>query len=375
MIELQVARLAKKYPANFTQAEAVKAVARAYGYEELDTSTWELSKPVPGLQLVRPYYEILHKDRTHQVMDFMRMAMNLSIPSTVDYRNEIPEREIICAMLNFSNFDSILSYARGDTLDPNTNDIETLKKFRERYGYYAPIQYLLGLYIHEHTLIIQPDAELAQRIVDQEITLNPLNNLRCVIVRDDAAGDVWLKIMSRSVSSYAGDLDEGYEVGALSALADNPVLVAKLPSRKYSLLDLLKANLALLDVDKPGTSLILDRLALDMNADDLDQAFALASERGIHLVVIVDKPDALLWARTGIHLIFGYPENVTESYLEMDKFIAYGAPYVGYKNGKMQYLYQSEASGPRFGAMDFIPDDPQTKTLLQRVKDAIAGQS
>tara|TARA_R110002124_G_scaffold128157_19_gene288717 strand:- start:13864 stop:14985 length:1122 start_codon:yes stop_codon:yes gene_type:complete len=373
MIELQVARLAKKYPASFTPEEAAKTVARAYGYERQDSATGELVDPVPGLQLVRPYSEILVSDRTHQVMDFMRMAMNLSIPNVVDYRNGIPERDIICAMLNFNNFDAILSYARGDTLDPNTHNRDMLQKFHVRYGYYAPIQYLLGLYIQEHTLIIQPDPELAQRIVDQEVTLNPLDNMRVVILRTDPAGDAWLQLMSRSVASYSGNIEPQYGDAALKALGQKPVLVSKIAERRYSLLELVRSHIEVLNVDRSALTLIIDRLDLALEPAELDEAFTLASTQGIHLVVIVKRPVAELWSRTGIHLIFGYPDNVVESNLEMDKYLAYGAPYVGFKNGKMQYLYVSAESGPRFGAMDFIPDDPKVKTLLERIKQTIIG--
>ncbi len=374
MLELQVARLTQAHPRTFSPAIAAITVARAYGYHKLDLSTGELSDPVAGLQLVRPYEDILSKDRTHQVIDFMRMAVNLSIPDKVDHRHGVPEREIVCAMLNFSNFDSVLSYARGDSVDPNTTDKAMLAKFQHRYGYYAPIQYLLGLYVREHTLIIQPDGPKAQRIVDQEIALNPLDKLKVVILRDDPAGDIWLKVMTRSVASFTGALDDGYSRKARAAMGKHPVLVSKLPREPYSLTDLVRANLAVMgEGEQGGRTLIVDRLNLVPDAADYETAYELATARDMHLVVIVKEPDAELWKLSGIHLIFGFPDGLAETYLEMDKHIGYAAPYVGFKNGKMQYLYQSAISGPRFGAMDLIPDDQKTKSLMQRFKEALSG--
>jgi hypothetical protein len=72
-------------------------------------------------------------------------------------------------------------------------------------------------------------------------------------------------------------------------------------------------------------------------------------------------------------VIFGFDQDIQPSYLDMDKYIGYSAPYVGFKRNKMQYLYQSEESGPRFGAMDLVPDEPKIKSRLDRMKEAIRG--
>lgn len=374
MLETQVARLKAKYPQEFNTEQAAMAVARAYGYRKLDLSTFELSDKVNGLQYVRPYREMLKEDVHHQVMDFMRMALNLSLSANEDVRQGVPERNIVAAMGGFSNFDSLINYARSDPLDPNSTDRVMLAKFKARYGYYAPIQYVLGRYIHEHCLIMQPDAEKAQRFVDQEITLNPMVGTRVVIVRDDPNGADWLSVMSRSVGIYKGKFDDGYEAASGSAMGKNTALVSLIPPSHYKLSDLVARNVRLLTSNSPdGRALIVDVANLSLDTVDLDSAFAQATENGIHVVVIVREPNAELWKRVGIRVIFGFDKDIQESYLDMDKFIGYSAPYVGYKRGKMQYLYQSEESGPRFGAMDLIPDDPKTKSLLERMKGAIRG--
>lgn len=86
MHDIQVARLRSKYPAEFTTEQAAMAVARAYGYRRLDLDTLELTEPVTGLQYVRPYAEMLKQDPVHQLMDFMRMSLNLSLSQNEDVR-------------------------------------------------------------------------------------------------------------------------------------------------------------------------------------------------------------------------------------------------------------------------------------------------
>lgn len=375
MLDKQVARLKAKYPQEFTTEQATMAVARAYGYRKLDLHTLELSDKVAGLQYVRPYGEILKEDVHHQVMDFMRMALNLSLSASEDVRQGVPERFIVAAMCGFSNFDALMNYARSDPLDPNTTDRVMLAKFKERYGYYSPIQYVLGRYIHEHCLIMQPDPEKAQRFIDQEITLNPLAGTRVAIIRDDPQGANWLSVMARNTAIYKGSLDRGYGAAAAAKLGKGHVLVSLVPKATYRLSELVELNAPLLSVDAPdGRTLIVDVADLSLDTADLDKAFALANEKSIHVVVIVRQPNAELWKRVGIRVIFGFDKDIQESYLDMDKYIGYSAPYVGYKRGKMQYLYQSEESGARFGAMDLIPDDPKTTSLLERMKGAIRGR-
>lgn len=375
MISQQVDRLVQAYPSQFNADTAAKAVARAYGYHKLDLSTGELSEPVPGLQLVRPYGEFLHKDPTHQAIDLMRMALNLGLPDKVDFRNGIAEQQIVSTMIGFSNFSSIISYAKSDMIDPNTTDKNDLERFSDRYGHLAPIQYLLGLYTVEPTLVIQPDSHLAQRFVDQEISLNPLNSLRVVLVRDEPKGDSWLQVtLPRSVASYRGSIDNAYPEAVADALGTKPVMVSMIEPVEYSLSQLVQAHLsALNDTAFDGRTLIIDRLSLTSDTKDFDNAYKLAADNNIHLVVIVNEPDAELWSRSAIKLIFGFTDWETETHLDMDTHLGFAAPYVRFNNGKMQYLYVSEPSGARYGAIDYIPDDPKTKSLVKRLEEAISG--
>lgn len=112
----------------------------------------------------------------------------------------------------------------------------------------------------------------------------------------------------------------------------------------------------------------MDNLSLD--TDDLDKSFCPGYRERHPCGRYSQGTKCRVVEALGIRVIFGFDKNIQESYLDMDKFIGYSAPYVGFKRGKMQYLYQSEESGPRFGAMDLIPDDPKTKSLLERMKEA-----
>lgn len=374
MLDTQVARLRAKYPEQFTDEQAAAAVARAYGYRSLNLQTYELSDQIQGLQHVRSHREMLTEDNHHQVMDFMRMALNLALSFQEDVRQGVPERNIVAAMGGFSNFDALLTYARSDPIDPNTTDRAMLAKFKTRYGYYAPIQYALGRYIHEHCLIIQPDAAKAQRFIDQEVTLNPTNDTKVVIFRDDPHGANWLSVMSKDTAIYRGQLSATYASELGNAMGNSNTAVALVPPKTYSLRELVEIHAPLLSRgSRDGKALIVDVASLNLHTADLDEAYALATESRVHLVVIVRQPNAELWKRSGIRLIFGFDADIQESYLDMDKYIGYSSPYVGFKRNKMQYLYQSEESGPRFGAMDLIPDDTKTKSLLDRMKEAIRG--
>lgn len=374
MLENHVQRLTTQYPDRFSREQAIAVVARAYGYRTLDLASDSLVEPVPGLQLVKPLSEILTLDRMHQMMQFLKMALNISIPSntTKDLRNGIAEREIVRAMMNFPSFDALINYAKSDPLDPNTTDADMLERFRVRYGYRAAMQYLLGRDNFLHALIVQPDADKAQRIIDQEVTLNPLDGMRVAIVRTDPHGHVWLSVHMNNLPTITGPIGDDYDAKARHALGMERVIVSMIPDSKHSLHELVKAHVNMLAVNsQAGRSLIIDRVPLDLSADDLDAAYAMATDNKLNLVVIVDKPIAELWARSGVRLIFGFPSNIQESNLEMDTMIGFGAPYIGFKRGKMQYLYHSKESGARFAAMDLIPDDSRTKSLLERLKDAI----
>lgn len=374
MLDTQVARLRAKFPDRFTADQAAAAVARAYGYNRLDLSSLELSDPVQGLQHIKDHSEMLGEDVQHQTMHFMRMALNLSLSAQNDVRQGIPERELVAAMAGFSNFDSLMVYARSDPVDPNTTDRAMLSKFHKRFGYYAPIQYVLGRYLNNHCLIIQPDEAKAQRFVDQEVALNPTTGTKVIIFRDDPSGADWLSLKTKNTAVLRTAMDQTYDAGLQKALNASDVAVVIAPPSVYSLKDVVARNApALMDGSEDGRALIVDVARLSLATQDLDSAFSEATARRVHLVVIMRQPNAELWKRTGIRMIFGFDPNIKETYLDMDKYVGFSAPYVGFKRNKMQYLYVSDESGPRFGTMDLITDDPQTKSLLKRMRDLILG--
>lgn len=374
MLDTQVARLRTKFSDRFTAEQAAAAVARAYGYNKLDLTSLVLSDPVQGLQHIKDHSEMLGEDVQHQTMHFMRMALNLSLSAQSDVRQGIPERELVAAMAGFSNFDSLMSYARSDPIDPNTTDRAMLTKFHKRFGYYAPIQYVLGRYLNNHCLIIQPDAAKAQRFVDQEVALNPTKGTKVIIFRDDPSGADWLSVKTHGTAVLRTAMNESYGAGLQRALSSSDVAVVIAPPAVFSLKEVVTRNApALMANSEDGRALIVDVTNLILATDDLDAAFSEARAREVHLVVIMRQPNAELWKRTGIRVIFGFDPNIKETYLDMDKYVGFSAPYVGFKRNKMQYLYVSDESGPRFGTMDLITDDPQTKSLLQRMREMIRG--
>lgn len=367
MLDLQVARLVSAYPSLFSLDEAKALVARAYGYERL-TAGWQLDGVKEGFQTVRPYSQILKLDPTHQMMEFIRMALNISLPFGDDLRKGRPEREIISSMLGFTDFDALVNYAHSDPVDPHTTSRDMLARFQRRYGYYAPMQYLLGRYLHNHTLLIQPDARKGHRFIDQELSLNPLQDMRIVVVRVHDDATAWLEQYVPELKSVRGELDSDYQTRTARAMGASPLLVSVLPSQAYRLSALVRAHVNLLQAGRDGRTLIIDQVNLSAsNTADIHEAYLLATEHRIHLVVAVEAPQAALWELSAAKMIFGYPAYMRNTNVEMDAMLAYSAHYAGFRKGKMQFLYYSELSGPRFGAMDLIPDDPVAPSVEDRI--------
>ena len=80
MYNTQRARLAANKAFKLTPEEGNAILARAYGYSSFDSISGVMGEPVPGLHIIHTPAEILAKDPAHQMIEFVRMATNLSLP-------------------------------------------------------------------------------------------------------------------------------------------------------------------------------------------------------------------------------------------------------------------------------------------------------
>lgn len=362
----QYERLATSFALSLSPQEAMAIIARAYGYESYNLESNTFGQAIPGLQRVKEPTDILKEDTNHQMMEFMRMALNLSLPGLPEVRSGNTEKNIVSIMWGFSNFDALVNYAKSDPVDPSSTNKEMLAKFRKRFGYYSPIQSLLGRGLHQHNLILHDNQQRATRYIDQEIALNPLEGTKVAVVRTSKSGDAWLNLQLRNHKVYRGELTEHHSSSLLGAADDKTdVFVSIIPQREYKLSDLVAAHVNALAKRSPyGRALIIDGVQISVEEDDLEKAVSMATENGINLVLTSPIPDYMLWSNFGIRTIFGFPAGLNQSNPEMDKVLVFSSPYIGLKKTKMQYVYHSEETGARYAAMDLIPDSESDAKIL-----------
>lgn len=362
-------RLTSALALNLSEAESCAILARAYAHESYDPATQKLSTPLPGYQRVKEPSEVLNEDPQHQMMEFMRMALNLSMPGRPDVRKGISEKVLISTMWGFSNFDALVNYVKSDFLDPHTTDAAALAKFHKRYGYMAPVQSMLGRGFHQHTLILHSDSEVVSRCIDQEIALSPLDRTKVAIVRTNKHGDAWLNLHLKGHKVYRGALSESHSSTLLGAAESSTnVFISLIPDHEYQLTHLVSAHInALTHLAPDGRALIVDGVRLSSDDADLDNALRMAHDYGIHVVMTRPNPEARFWTRCGLRMVFGYPDGIEQSYVEMDRVLLASAPYVGIKKSKIQYVYHSEQSGVRYAAMNLIPDSPRVSNVLSAI--------
>jgi hypothetical protein len=366
MYKIQHQRLVSNLALNLNAEQASLIIARAYGRESYDPITDTLGAIKPGYQQVREPKEILKEDVQNQMMDFIRMGLNIGL-SKPDVRNGLSEKMLVSVMWGFSNFDALVKYVESDPIDPSSKDLSMLAKFKNRYGYPSAIQLILGRGYFGNTLLIQPDAELASRYIDQELALNPKEGTRVAIVRTRRDGDAWLnQQLSRTMKVYRGLLVEN--LSSLlngNATEDTDTFLSILPERKYTLSSLVATHLDALTLGSPaGRSLIVDGVSLDTNPSDLDHAFALAKNYKINLVVTIPRPDAEMWSRFESRLIFDFDRATPPTNSPMDKVLLESSLFTGIKHGRFQYVYFSEDSGVRYATMDLIPDDSKPRNVI-----------
>jgi hypothetical protein len=244
-----------------------------------------------------------------------------------------------------------------------------LDKFRARFGYPAPIQTILGRQHAGHTLMVHNDQSVVSRFIDQELSLNPLDGTRVAVVRTDKHGDAWLNLHANGMIVYRGDLTESHSSVLLGDSGkNNRLFMSILPKKSYSLAALVASHIdALQPYSADGRTLIIDGPDIKHDSDDFGVAFKMAANEGIHLVIVRPIPEPELWNRVESRMVFGLPIGLEQSDLQMDAVLVASAPYIGLKNGKMQHVYYSEASGVRYAAMEVIPDSEQTSNVLSRI--------
>lgn len=366
MYNLQHQRLVNKLALSLTSDQASTIIARAYGRESYDPNTNTFGASMPGYQTVREPKVILVEDPQNQMMDFLRMGLNIGL-SRPDVRRGISEKILVSVMWGFSDFDALIKYVESDPVDPSSKDLAQLAKFKKRFGYCAPIQTLLGRDYFGNTLIIQQDAQMASRYIDQELALNPKERTRVALVRTRRDGDAWLNLyLNRTMKVYRGPLVENLSsVLTGSSDKDTDTFVTLLPDRQYTLSSLVVSHLDALTKGSPdGRSLIVDGVSLDTSPADLDHAFTLARNYKINIVVSFLQPLALMWPRFESRLVFGFDPAMTPTNTSMDSVLLSASRFIGFRDEKFQYVYHSDEAGVRYAAMQLIPDEIRSKNVI-----------
>ncbi|WGK63343.1 hypothetical protein QAO71_17530 (plasmid) [Halopseudomonas sp. SMJS2] len=369
MYKKQFNRLTEFWPVNASAEQAAAMIARAYGYEKYDPESNSFEGHMAGYQQIKDPDVILDLDNHHQMMEFVRMTLNLDLPGPKDVRGGHDARLIIATMWGFSNFDALIEYVKSDPVDPNSTDVAMLEKFKSRFGYPAPIQTILGRNYAAHTLILHNDSSVTTRFIDQELSLNPLDDTRVAIVRTVKDGDAWLNNHVNNMKVYRGELSESHSSALMAGAGKgHRLFMSILPPKIYGLASLVAAHIDLLQPFSPsGRTLIIDGPDIKLDPGDFDVAFKMAANEGIHLVIVRPTPESELWNRVESRMVFGLPIGLVQSDLQMDAVLVASAPYVGLKNGKMQHVFHSEASGVRYAAMEFIPDTHPAPNVLSAI--------
>jgi hypothetical protein len=375
MYQIQHHRLVSNLALNLTADQASLIIARAYARESYDPVSDTFGAILPGYQQVRAPSEILKEDVQNQMMDFIRMGLNVGL-SKPDVRHGLSEKTLISVMWGFSNFDALVKYVQSDPVDPASKDLAMLAKFKNRYGYPSAIQLILGRGYFGNTLIIQPDVLLASRYIDQELALNPKEGTRVALVRTRRDGDTWLnQHLSRTMKVYRGALVEN--LSSLlkgSATTDTDTFLSILPERKYTLSSLVASHIDALTSGSPdGRSLIIDGVPLEITSTDLDHAFTLAKNYKINVVVSILAPDTTMWSRFESRLIFDFDRATPLTNTPMDQVLHETSLFTGIKRGRFQYVFYSEEAGVRYATMDLIPDDNQPKNVVSSLFSRIRG--
>lgn len=375
MYNTQRARLTANQAFKLTPEEGNAILARAYGYSSFDSITGVMGEPVPGLHIIHTPEEILAKDPAHQMIEFVRMATNLSLPGLPVVTKGLQPRALVACMFNFNNFDALVAYARSEKIDPHSADMDMLTKFEQRHGIKASGQILCGRQYYGHTYVVRQDAEAFSHYLDQELCLTNREGLQVVLVRTRADADRRINNYSREHTVLSGELRENQGSLLLGSRAKGSTLaVSIIPDREYTLEQLVAAHFsALIDKSPKGRSLIVDGVRLRKDSESIRAGLTLAQLRDINVVIIEDTPNAELWGLSETRLVFGFDINlsITKSD-ELNLVLTQAATYVGQQGNKLLFLYHTSAGGTRYTAMDLTPDTIATN-VVRRVFGARLG--
>ncbi|WP_409286709.1 hypothetical protein [Pseudomonas guariconensis] len=376
MYKEQWERLVAEKALGLKQDEAALIVARAYGHRRLDLLTDSLVDPIDGLQIIKTPDEIRAlPDRTLQMMEFLRMAMNMDpLQRTLDdIRCGHPQGTLIATMWGFPSFHALKAYASQDKIDPTSPDPEQLARFKARTGFIAPSQYLLGRDYKGHTLIIHDEPAQSSQWIDQEICLNNLDDLVVAVVRTQPDGDSYLNHYSRAHDVFRKPLTEDHSSHILGERRKNPthrLAVSILPSRTYTLEQLVAAHYsALSEGNSRGSSLIIDQVPVARDDETIRAGLKLAASVGINVVLVTMRPDAQLWDHFESRVILGLDPAVRPvGHPRMDEAVGKAELFVGLKNYNLQLAYHSDSTGVVYGTVQRLPETkPEGATLLRRI--------
>lgn len=376
MYKEQWERLVQQKALALSEADANAIVARAYGHKRLDIGTDKLVDPIDGLQVIKSPDEIKAlPDRTHQMMEFVRMATNMDpLRSTLDdVRKGHPQGTLIATMWGFSSFDALKHYAAQDRIDPTSQSAEEMARFKHRMGFMPPSQYLLGRDYSGNTPVIHTDPPLISKWIDQVICMNRLDDLLVAVVRATPDGDNYLNHYSREHDVFRKPLSEDHSSFILGARQKNPghrLAVTILPDRTYTLEQLVSAHFsALSEGAERGSTLIIDRLTLARDEESIDAGLKLAKSAKINVVLTITHPDPVLWNKFQSRAIFGFDRNMLATgNLQMDQSLAASSPFVGPRGTNLQLAYHSDETGVKFSVAQLAPETkPQGATIFKRI--------
>lgn len=374
MYKQQRDRLVENRALGLTKEQANKIVGRAYGCTGVDDKNDALTGPIDGLMRVKSPSEIKAiPDNTLQMMEFLRMAQNMSVPGLDNVMEGHPQGTLIATMWGFSNFEALKTYARQDSIDPTSSDPKEMARFKTRTGFYPPSQYLLGRDYIGNTLVIHTKPEETSQWIDQEICLNNLDDLQVAMVRCDPAGDDYINRYSKHHDVFRQALSEDYSsylLGARTAKPKNHLSLSILPSRTYTLEELVAAHHAALSGSgSRGRTLIIDRVPVALEQTSFMAGITLAKGIGLNLVYVTDKPDGFVWEQFESRLIFGFDRNMLRpDNAEMTETLLFASAFMGMKKQNLQLAYNSTATGNIYGVVQIVPrTEPKGAQVLRRI--------
>ncbi|ORE41794.1 hypothetical protein BKN49_20640 [Pseudomonas aeruginosa] len=375
MYQTQRARLTAHPGFKLTPEQGNAILARAYAHESYDSLDDKLIGPIQGLQPISKPSELLTKDPSQQLTEFVRMATNLSIPGLPNVTGGRDPRALVACMYNFTNFDALIAYARSEPVDPHSADPTMLAKFERRHGIKAPGEYLFGRGYDRHTYVLRQDKETFEHFIDQELSLTNLSGLQVVVVRTNPMGDRRLSGLVRDLVVLKGPLQEHQSSLILGARkSDSHIAVSLIPDVEYTLEQLVAAHLASLSRDAAGgRTLILDGVRLAGDDESLQAGLKLAALRKINLVIAQDAPDVRLWNMAEARLIFSVDRAMSgEGSLELTLALTQASTYLSRASNKLLYIYHTDREGVRFTAMDLVSGNV-SRNIISRVFGAPRG--